>query len=82
MNGLRTPRWRYTEWDAGRRGRELYDHDADPHEITNLAGDPANAKTIEELSRQLEAAVKTTFPPSGQTPEIKPGLWAPNLTDP
>jgi iduronate 2-sulfatase len=34
---LRTPRWRYTEWDEGRRGRELYDHDADPREITNLA---------------------------------------------
>src|SRR5690606_5119212 len=27
---LRTPRWRYTEWDAGRQGRELYDHSQDP----------------------------------------------------
>ena len=27
---LRTPRWRYTEWDEGQQGRELYDHDADP----------------------------------------------------
>ncbi len=79
---LRTPRWRYTEWDEGRRGRELYDHDADPRELTNLAGDPAHAKTVEELSAQLRAAAKSTFPPSGQTPTLRPGLWAPDLTHP
>jgi len=27
---LRTPRWRCTEWDQGRQGRELYDHENDP----------------------------------------------------
>lgn len=79
---LRTPRWRYTEWDEGRKGRELYDHEADPREVTNLADKPDLAKTVEELSRQVRAAAKTTFPPSGQTPELKPGLWAPNLTEP
>jgi iduronate 2-sulfatase len=79
---LRTPRWRYTEWDEGRQGRELYDHDADPREITNLANDAAHAKTVEELSQQLRAAAKSTFPPSGETPALRPGLWAPNLTEP
>ncbi len=79
---LRTPRWRYTEWDEGRKGRELYDHDADPRELTNLADKPEHAKTVDELARQVRAAVKTTFPPSGQTPELKPALWAPNLTEP
>ncbi len=79
---LRTPRWRYTEWDHGLEGRELYDHDADPHEITNLTNDPGHASTIEELSRQVTNAVKTTFPPSGETPEIQSGLWPPNLTEP
>ena len=79
---LRTPRWRYTEWDEGRKGRELYDHDTDPRELTNLASKPESAKTVEELSQQLKAAVKTTFPPSGETPELKPGLWAPSLTEP
>jgi len=78
---LRTPRWRYTEWDEGNRGRELYDHDADPQELTNLSQVPAHAATVEELAQQLRAAVKTTFPPSGVTPEIQPGLWAPSLTD-
>ncbi len=79
---LRTPRWRYTEWSEGLKGRELYDHDTDPHELTNLASKPEFAKTVEELSQQVRAAAKTTFPPCGQTPELKPGLWAPNLTDP
>lgn len=79
---LRTPRWRYTEWDEGRRGRELYDHDADPRELTNLAEHPAHTKTAEELSRQIRAAAKSTLPPSGKIPEIQPGLWAPNLTEP
>lgn len=79
---LRTPRWRYTEWDEGRRGRELYDHDADPRELTNLADDSARAQTVAQLSAQLRTAVKTTFPPSGKTPALKPGLWAPNLTNP
>ncbi len=79
---LRTARWRYTEWDEGRQGRELYDHDADPRELTNLASDPAQAKTVDELSQQLRSAAASTFPPSGQTPAIQPGLWAPNLTEP
>jgi iduronate 2-sulfatase len=79
---LRTPRWRYTEWDEGRRGTELYDHQSDPRELTNLAKSPEHARIVAELSEQLRAAVKATFPPSGVTPEIQPGLWAPNLTDP
>lgn len=49
---VRTERWRYTEWDGGKLGTELYDHDADPHEWNNLAHDPKSAKQIAEL-RQL-----------------------------
>ena len=79
---LRTPRYRYTEWDEGREGRELYDHDVDPKELTNLADAPAHAATVAELSQQLAAAVETTLPPDGAVPEIKPGLWSPNLTNP
>ncbi|WP_435005621.1 sulfatase [Tundrisphaera lichenicola] len=79
---LRTPRWRYTEWDEGKEGRELYDHDADPREITNLATDPSHAKTVEALSAQLQAAAKSTFPPSGKIPPLLPRVWAPNLTNP
>jgi iduronate 2-sulfatase len=79
---LRTPRWRYTEWDGGQQGRELYDHDADPRELTNLADNPTYAATIEELSQQLRAAIATTFPPSGETPTVSLNRWQPNLTAP
>jgi arylsulfatase A-like enzyme len=79
---LRTPRWRYTEWDEGRKGRELYDHDADPRELTNLADVAVHAATVADLSVRLKDAVAATLPPSGVIPELKPGLWAPNLTDP
>jgi iduronate 2-sulfatase len=79
---LRTVRWRYTEWDEGNKGKELYDHDKDPKELTNLANLPEHAATVAELSKQLQAAVKTTLPPDGKMPEFKTGMWAPNLTDP
>jgi iduronate 2-sulfatase len=79
---LRTPRWRYTEWAEGEQGRELYDHDVDPRELTNLAANPGYANTIARLSRQLRQAVSQTFPASGETPQLRPALWAPNLTNP
>ena len=46
---VRTTRWRCTEWDEGRNGIELYDHDADPHEYTNLSAEPKHAGTLKEL---------------------------------
>ena len=48
---IRTERWRYTEWDEGRAGSELYDHANDPQEFTNLAADP-KYKSIQEELRQ------------------------------
>lgn len=54
---LRTERWRYTEWLEGKAGRELYDHDADPEEITNLADDPKHADVVATLSTQLKPYV-------------------------
>ena len=79
---LRTPRWRYTEWDEGREGRELYDHNADPSELTNLADVPAHADVVADLSRRLAEAVSQTLPPSGTVPDVKPMAWNPSLTNP
>jgi iduronate 2-sulfatase len=79
---LRTDRWRYTEWDGGEKGRELYDHDTDPRELTNLADHADHSKTVEQLAMLMREAVKTTLPPSGEIPEVQAGLWAPQLTEP
>ena len=51
---MRHERWRYTEWDAGRNGTELYDHANDPREFNNLAVEPRYAKTVLELKQLLE----------------------------
>ncbi len=46
-------RFRYTEWDGGKAGRELYDHRNDPREFTNLADTPAAAADRERLAALL-----------------------------
>jgi choline-sulfatase len=79
---LRTERWRYTEWDEGKRGRELYDHRVDPGERTNLASVPEHRETLEALANQLHQAVAGTYPSTGGTPEVRPMNWAPTLTGP
>ncbi len=80
---LRTSRWRYTEWDEGQKGRELYDHESDPKETTNLAEKPEHAGSVTELSQKLQEAVKASFPASGERPVVnEKGMWSPNLTQP
>jgi iduronate 2-sulfatase len=53
---IRTERWRYTEWDGGNAGVELYDHDTDPLELVNLAGRGELAGVLKELSSALHGA--------------------------
>ena len=55
---VRTERWRYSEWDGGRLGSELYDHENDPHEFKNLAKDSAHADTVAEMKRLLQGIQK------------------------
>ena len=50
---VRTERWRYTEWDGGREGAELYDHQNDPREYKNLASEPQHAETVRRLRELL-----------------------------
>ncbi len=50
-HAVRTERWRYIHYADG--GEELYDHDADPLEWKNLAGDPQSAAAKSELAAWL-----------------------------
>jgi len=50
---VRTERWRYVEFDEGRQGAELFDHQNDPGEFFNLAGDPQYAGVVAELKALL-----------------------------
>lgn len=52
-HSVRTERWRYTEWDGGAKGAELYDHDSDPQEWVNLASLPRCARTVAEMKALL-----------------------------
>jgi uncharacterized sulfatase len=52
---VRTERWRYTEWNEGRDGIQLYDHRKDPNEYVNLANDPRYEKVRNELRALLRA---------------------------
>jgi iduronate 2-sulfatase len=48
-----TEQWRYTEWDDGNQGLELYDIERDPGEHANLASDPDLAATLSDLHTLL-----------------------------
>lgn len=50
---VRTERYRYTEWNEGKLGVELYDHSNDPKEFLNLAQDASHATVVQELQTLL-----------------------------
>lgn len=59
---VRTERWRYTEWDEGRQGVELYDHSADPMEMSNVAEKKELKPTRLELQSLLRGGWKAALP--------------------
>ncbi|MDE0466453.1 MAG: sulfatase-like hydrolase/transferase [Candidatus Poribacteria bacterium] len=60
---MRTTQYRYTEWGGNaRRGRELYDYEADPDETVNIADLPENAQLVAHLSAQLRAGWQGALP--------------------
>ncbi len=60
---VRTERYRYTEWVDGAAGVELYDHETDINEWTNLAGKPKAAALQKQLQDLLHNGQKTNLPP-------------------
>ena len=54
-HSIRTERFRYTEWNGGNAGSELYDYEEDPMEINNLVDEPIYADTLARLKRLMES---------------------------
>jgi arylsulfatase A-like enzyme len=67
---LRGERWRYTRYFDGTE--ELYDHNNDPHEWTNLASVPKYKKVIKGFKKYL---------PKKETPLVKKGIEFRNFID-
>ena len=51
--GVRTDRWKYVEWGTGEK--ELYDLQADPYELTNLADNSLYAAIQSALAAKMNA---------------------------
>lgn len=67
-HSVRTDRFRYIEWDEGRAGRQLYDHQSDPDELHNLAGNPNQADRLKRMQARLAAhlAAVSSVPPASK----------------
>jgi arylsulfatase A-like enzyme len=50
-HAVRSERWRYIRYEDG--SEELYDHDRDPNEWTNLASNPDYRKVMDDLKQWL-----------------------------
>ena len=50
---VRTETWRYTEWDEGKRGAELYNEVDDRAETRNLASDPGHRTVVDDMQKLL-----------------------------
>jgi len=63
---MRTKRFRYTEWQDRKTkkvlARELYDHQKDPDENVNAAGEPKYKKEVGRLSKMLNAGWMAALP--------------------
>ncbi len=64
-HSIRTDRYRFTEWTVpGKdfRAVELYDHEKDPEENVNIAGQPDSAALVRKLKQMLDAGWRGALP--------------------
>ena len=52
-HSIRNEKWRYTEWDYGKMGTELYDELNDPQELHNLAANSKYANVAKKMKALL-----------------------------
>lgn len=69
---IRTERHRYSYWNEGAEGEELYDYQEDPRELRNLAPDSSAAS----LKQSLRAKLGEISRARGMTPGVVPKLTA------
>lgn len=79
---VRTERWRYTEWEEGRLGRELYDLVRDPRQQRNLAGSPRHASVVAMLKKMLPAGAVEKRPPPQRYDAIRDCMIRPSESFP
>ena len=70
-HSVRTERWRYTEWDDGSKGAQLYDYQTDPEEKHNLAGDTKHAPTVAQMRVLVQKNWATSFRPPAEAGKAK-----------
>lgn len=63
---VKTAKWRYTEWDQGKEGVELYDTEKDPNENHDLSKNPEYKETLDKMKALFE-----------KLPVIDPKFFAP-----
>jgi uncharacterized sulfatase len=64
-HSVRTERWRYTEWDNGKEGAQLFDMVTDPQELKDLAADPKHTGTVKELKALIAKNWANEYRPAG-----------------
>jgi uncharacterized sulfatase len=69
---VRTERYRYMEWDDGKKGAQLYDYEADPGELKNRVDDPSLAPVRGRLAALVRARPGTTKPSPASQGATKP----------
>jgi iduronate 2-sulfatase len=64
--GVRTEQYHYIEWVDVKTKQptaiELYDHNSDPYELTNLAGKQEQKPILEKLGKLLDDGWKAALP--------------------
>lgn len=65
---LRTERYRYTMWDGGTDGEELYDYQKDPRELKNLAHNTNVSSLKANLRARLERIARSRGMPYTEVP--------------
>lgn len=70
-HSVRTERYRYTEWDDGRAGVELYDYQTDPLEQHSLAQSADAAPVVEKLRELVRQNWAHPFRPTAAAKKKK-----------